>query len=79
MSETPAEIEARTVAREALPAMGEAIERGNVIFLDAPSADPGWECWDWLMGFVKLAYALIKRNRLTKLRILFTFDTIERR
>lgn len=76
---TPDEIEAMRVAREALGPMGEAIDQGKLIFLEAPDADPGWECWDWLMGFVKLTYALIKRNRLTRLRILFTFDTIERR
>lgn len=76
---TPDEIEAIRVAKAALGPMGEAIDRGNLIFLDAPDADPSWECWEWLFGFIRMAYALIKRNRLTKLRILFTFDTIERR
>lgn len=76
---TPDEIAAMKVARAALGPMGEAIDRGNVIFLELPDADPGWECWDWLYGFIRMTYALIKRNRLTKLRICFTFDTIERR
>jgi hypothetical protein len=78
-AETAAETEARTLARAALEHMGPAIDDGRVIFCEAAEAAPGGECWDWLSGFIGLIYKLIKANRLTNLRIIFTYDERERR
>jgi hypothetical protein len=77
--ETAAETEARTLARAALEHMGPAIDEGRVIFCEASAASPGADCWDWLQGFINLVYKLIKANRLTNLRIIFTYDERERR
>lgn len=77
--ETPADAEARDVARAALAHMGDAIDHGRMIVCEAPDAEPGADCWNWLQDFVRLIYALIRHYRLTGLRIIFTFDTRERR
>jgi hypothetical protein len=74
-----AEMQARADAIAALEPMRAAIEDGRYIFCEAPEAERGAACWTWLRNFIGLIYDLIKANRLTKLRIIFTFDEREAR
>lgn len=71
--------ESKRLATAALGPMREAIDEGRYIFCDAPEAEPGADCWNWLRSFIGLIYDLIKANRLTNLRIIFTFDERGRR
>ena len=77
MNETPEQQQA--LATAALDTMREAIADGRYIFCDAPEAEPGADCWSWLRNFIGLIYDLIKANRLTNLRIIFTYDDRGRR
>ncbi|MGN6758840.1 MAG: hypothetical protein ACTHMJ_20915 [Thermomicrobiales bacterium] len=78
MSDETAEQD-KALALAALDPMREAIADGRYIFCDAPAAEPGADCWSWLRCFIGLIDDLIKANRLTSLRIIFTYDDRGRR
>ncbi len=66
--------EDQRAALAALPTLETPIREGKFIYLSTDVADPGADCWNWLSGFIDLAYKLIKTNRLYAVRILFTFE-----